>query len=223
MRILIVEDDEVIAEQTAKSLKEDHHHVDVAFDGEAGWDLLAENSFGLIILDIMMPKLDGISLCKRARDFGVSSSIIMLTARDEVEKVVEGLDAGADDYLTKPFDVRELKARVRALARRDANEKNQHIHIGDLVINTKAHTVERDGKPIQLTQREYTLLEAFARYRDQILTRDAILERVWNNDRSLANTVNFHVSSLRKKIDHGFEQKLIHTAHGLGYVLRTPD
>jgi DNA-binding response OmpR family regulator len=177
-------------------------------------------AYGLIILDIMLPRRDGWSVCSEARRCGVTAQILMLTARDSIEDRVKGLEGGADDYLPKPFDMRELLARVFALIRREAVHRTGIIAIDDLVIDSRAHTVTRAGETVYLTPREFSLLEALARNEGRTLTREVILENVWNDEESLENTVNFHITSLRKKIDTPDRNKLIHTVHGLGYVLR---
>jgi DNA-binding response OmpR family regulator len=220
MRILIVEDDAVIAGQVAAALERERHIVDVASDGEEGLHLAEGASYGLVLLDVMLPKRDGWSVCEELRRRRLNMPILMLTARDAVEDRVRGLEAGADDYLPKPFDVRELLARVNALLRRDKVNKTGVIRVADLEIDAKAHLVSRAGKSIRLTPREFSLLEALARNEGRTLTREVILEGVWQNEESLDNTVNFHVTSLRKKIDAEFPVKLIHTVHGIGYVLR---
>ncbi|MCB0825677.1 MAG: response regulator transcription factor [Armatimonadetes bacterium] len=222
MRILIAEDDHIIAQQTQKALEREGHYVDWVENGDAAAEHAMINSYGLILLDIMMPVKDGLDACREIRRMGIDTPVLMLTARDTTDDVVTGLDAGADDYLIKPFDIRELLARIRAIGRRESAVKSQIIEIGDLRIDSHTHTCTRNGKPITLTPREFDLLLAMARNRDQVFSRQVILQRVWNEDESLENTVNFHVSSLRKKLDAGFETKLIHTVHGVGYVLRTP-
>jgi two-component system copper resistance phosphate regulon response regulator CusR len=220
MRALLVEDDAVIAEQIAQVLGREGFDVDVATDGEQGLEMAVLKPYGLIILDVMLPKRDGWSVCKEARECGVTTQILMLTALDSVEDRVKGLEGGADDYLPKPFDVRELLARMHALLRREAVHRTGTITVDDLVVDSRAHTVTRGGEPIHLTLREFSLLEALARNEGRTLTREVILEGIWNNEESLENTVNFHITSLRKKIDTPGRTKLIHTVHGLGYVLR---
>lgn len=222
MRALLVEDDGVIAEQIAAVLGRERFNVDVAPDGERGLDEALLHSYNLIILDVMLPRRDGWSVCDELRRLGVTTPILMLTARDSVDDRVRGLEGGADDYLAKPFDVRELLARIHALMRRDKIHRTGAIQIADLVIDSKAHTVSRAGEPIKLTPREFSLLEALARNEGRTLTREVILESVWNNEESLDNIVNFHITSLRKKVDANYEPKLIHTVHGIGYVLRRP-
>ncbi|HZH98929.1 MAG TPA: response regulator transcription factor [Fimbriimonadaceae bacterium] len=220
MRILLVEDDRVIADSIRDALERERFDVDVRRDGESGLDATIVGSYALIILDIMLPKRDGFSVCRELRKNKIATPVLMLTARDGVEDRVQGLDCGADDYLAKPFDLRELLARVRALVRRDKIHRTGLISVADLEIDSNAHIVKRAGKEIRLTPREFSLLEALARNEGRTLTREVILENVWGNDFSMDGTVNFHVASLRKKVDGDFPVKLIHTVHGFGYVLR---
>ncbi len=222
MRLLIVEDDEVIGDRTRLALVRDGYHVDWALDGEEGLRMARAHPYHLIILDVMMPKMDGFQVVQELRNERDRVPILMLTARDATTDRVKGLDTGADDYLIKPFDFSELTARIRALLRRDKPIKSSVIHVADLAIDTLAKTVERDGEPIHLTKREYTLLEALAQNQGRVLSRDTIIERVWDDDQSLSNTVNFHVTSLRKKIDADRDGSLIETVHGLGYRLVSP-
>ncbi|HEY3781142.1 MAG TPA: response regulator transcription factor [Fimbriimonadaceae bacterium] len=223
MRVLVVEDDAVIARQIAGVLEREHLTVDIASDGEEGLHQAYMNAYALIVLDIMLPKRDGWSVCEDLRKNRETVPILMLTARDSVDDRIKGLEGGADDYLPKPFDVREFVARVKALLRRDKVHRTGIIQIADLEIDTNAHTVKRAGQEIDLTPREFSLLEALARNQGRTLTRTIILDSIWNNEESLENTVNFHVASLRKKVDAPYETKLIQTVHGIGYVLRSPD
>ncbi|HJP82328.1 MAG TPA: response regulator transcription factor [Fimbriimonadaceae bacterium] len=220
MRALLVEDDREIAAQIADALKRERLDVTVATDGQKGLEEALSRSYGLVVLDVMLPKRDGWEICDEIRQSGITTPILMLTARDSVDDRVKGLEGGADDYLAKPFDVRELTARVRALLRRDAVHRTGKIDLDDLVIDTNAKTVVRGGNEVRLTPREYSLLVALARNEGRILTREVILEDVWNNEESLDNTVNFHITSLRKKVDLPGLKKLIHTVHGFGYTLR---
>lgn len=223
MRILIVEDDLVIASELERALRRQNHQADVARDGESGLNLAIENSYAAIVLDVMLPGKSGIEVCKSLRTAQNPTPILMLTARDAIEDRVAGLDAGADDYLVKPFDFQEFMARIRAITRRESQNKAELIEIADLSIDPHSFTVKRGSEVISLTRREFTLLEALARHTGHVLTRDAILDRVWNNLENQPNTVNFHMSSLRKKIDPPHLPRLIHTVHGLGYVLRPPE
>lgn len=221
MRVLVVEDDEVIGSELVKSLAKEGYRPVLVTNGPDAVSAAVETSFGLIVLDVMVPGFDGFEVCRRLRKSGVQTPVLMLTAKDAVEDRVGGLDSGADDYLVKPFDIQELLARLRALKRRESALKADVLEIADLRIDTRAHTVVRAGRAIELTRREFDLLEALVRNAGRTLTRDAILQRVWNDDDSLPNTVNFHVVSLRRKIDECFEPKLIHTVHGLGYTVKT--
>lgn len=223
MRVLLVEDDAIIARQIKALLERESFNVETAGDGQEGLDLASLGGYGLIVLDIMLPKRDGWSVCSEIRRHRDQVPILMLTARDSVDDRIKGLEGGADDYLPKPFDARELVARVKALVRRDKVHRTGLIQIADMEIDTNAHTVKRSGNLIDLTPREFSLLEALARNQGRTLTRTVILESVWDNDESLDNTVNFHVASLRKKVDASFQPKLIHTVHGIGYVLRSSE
>lgn len=216
----MIEDDEVIAERLRHALEKEGFSVDLAFDGAEGLRMARSRTYNLIVLDVMMPKMDGIAVCGELRNERATVPILMLTARDQVGDKVKGLDAGADDYLPKPFDFAELMARVRALLRRDKVHKTKVIHVADLEIDPVSYAVTRGGEELHLTKREFSLLEALARNQGRVLSRDLIIEEVWNDIESLSNTVNFHVTSLRKKIDAGREQSLIETVHGVGYRLR---
>lgn len=218
MRVLIVEDDAEIAEQLAAVLRRHDYRPDVAPDGPAGESAALEGSYGIILLDLMLPGRDGLEVCRRLRQAGVSTPILMLTARDAVPDRVKGLDAGADDYLPKPFSVSELLARMRALRRRESVRRESVLAGGGLELDAVARTVRKDGAEVRLTRREYELLEALMRNAGRVLTREAILERVWNNEEALPNTVNFHLSSLRRKVDP--EGRIIRTVHGFGYTFR---
>lgn len=220
MRILVVEDDLVIAEQLTRSLEKEKFAVTTVRDGVVAEKQGLDDAYGLIVLDVMLPGQNGLKVCENLRRRRVSTPILMLTARDSVEDRIRGLQGGADDYLPKPFDVREFLARVHALLRRDKVHKTGLIQVADLEIDTVGKSARRAGKELRLTPREFSLLEALARNEGRTLTRDVILERVWDNEESLLNTVNFHVASLRKKVDAGFEKKLIQTVHGIGYSLR---
>jgi DNA-binding response OmpR family regulator len=217
LRVLLVEDDEVISERLKRALEKEGYPTDLAHDGQVGLDMARMGEYSVIILDVMMPKRDGWSVCQALRDSKNTTPILMLTAKDAIEDRVKGLDLGADDYLVKPFSLKEFLARIRALTRRNKLEKSSIIHLGELDIDAKAMTVTRSGEPLKLTKREFTLLEALARNRRRILSREYIIEQIWNDEDSVSNTVNFHVTSLRKKIDAGREKSLIETVHGFGY------
>lgn len=221
MRILVVEDEKKVASFIKKGLEEENYAVDIAYDGEEGLVLADINEYDLILLDIMLPKLDGIEVLRRIRGNGSGVPILMLTAKDAVEDIVSGLDSGSDDYLTKPFSFAELLARVRALLRRKTKEKTDLLTIDDLILSTSTHRVKRGGREIELTAKEYALLEYFMRNPNRILTRTLITEHVWDYhfDPS-TNVVDVYVNYLRKKIDQGFEKKLIHTIRGSGYIIK---
>lgn len=218
MRILIVEDEPDVAEGIEVALRRAGYKAEVAQDGGQGYELAMMNSYGVILLDVMLPVMDGKTVCRNLRDAGVSTPVIMVTARDAVDDRVDGLDIGADDYIVKPFAVDELLARIRAVTRRESANRSSVIHVGPLELDTAAQAAKVNGRTVQLTQREYSLLEALARNAGRVMTREAILTRVWNTDAALPNTVNFHMKSLRRKVDP--EGHLIHTVHGFGYVMR---
>lgn len=219
--MLIVEDDLVIASELAYALERDSWSVSVVRDGDEGVEMALSHSFDVIVLDVMLPGKDGWQICDHLRRQGNRTPILMLTARDAVEDRVKGLEGGADDYLTKPFDYREFRARLQLLARRDLHLRSRNIRVADLELDSESRTVTRAGKQLSLTPREFSLLEALARSPGRTLTRQVILESIWDEPETLENSVNFHVVSLRRKVDAGFEPKLIHTVHGVGYVLRT--
>jgi len=223
MRILLIEDDEVIAERLQVGLEKARYTVDVAYDGETGLRMARVGSYAAILLDLMLPVRDGWSVCEALRLRGNRVPILMLTARGAVDDRVRGLDMGADDYLPKPFDFKELQARLRALVRRDSVNKSSLIRVGDLEIDTLARSTRRGGREIALTPHEFSLLEALARNEGRTVTREMIQECVWGDDESYSNVVSFHVASLRKKIDAEFSTKLIHTVYGVGYVMRAPE
>ena len=221
MRILLVEDDKKVASFIRKGLEEEGYAVDVAADGEAGLFMGLDRLHDLIILDVMLPKKPGFQVLRELRQAKVATPVLMLTARDTVEDKVQGLDAGADDYLTKPFVFAELLARVRALLRRRAEARAPRLQVADLVLDPATRSVTRDGQPITLTNREFALLEYLMRNAGRVLTRTAITEHVWDYDfDSGTNVIDVYVNYLRKKIDAGHEPKLLHTVRGAGYVLR---
>ena len=221
MRILLVEDDQKVASFIRKGLEEEGYAVDVAAEGEAGLFMGLDRLHDLIILDVMLPKKPGFQVLRELRQAKVATPVLMLTARDTVEDKVQGLDAGADDYLTKPFVFAELLARVRALLRRRAEARSPKLQVADLVLDPATRSVTRGGQPITLTNREFALLEYLMRNAGRVLTRTAITEHVWDYDfDSGTNVIDVYVNYLRKKIDAGHEPKLLHTVRGVGYVLR---
>jgi heavy metal response regulator len=221
MRILVVEDEKKVASFIKKGLEEEHYAVDIAYDGEEGLVLAQINEYDLILLDIMLPKLDGMEVLRRIRGNGSSVPVLILTAKDSVEDIVTGLDTGSDDYLTKPFSFAELVARVRALLRRKAKEKTDILTVSDLSLSTSTRRVKRGEREIELTPKEYSLLEYLMRNPNRILTRTLITEHVWDyHFDPETNVIDVYVNYLRKKIDHGFEKKLIHTIRGSGYMMK---
>ena len=221
MRILVIEDEKKVATFIKKGLVEEHYAVDTAFDGEEGLYLAEINEYDLIVLDLMIPKIDGFGVLKKIRERKNTVPILVLTARDSVDDTVRGLDAGCDDYLTKPFAFAELLARIRALLRRDKKEKESVLRIADLSLSIVTHKVMRQGKEIELTSKEYALLEYFMRNPEKVLTRTMISEHVWDyHFDSITNVIDVYVNYLRKKIDKDFEPKLIHTIRGIGYMMK---
>jgi heavy metal response regulator len=221
MRILIVEDEKSLAEAIKKGLEEEDYAVDVAYNGEDGLFMAENEPSDLIILDIMLPIVDGMTILKKIRETGVKTPVLMLTAKDAITDKVSGLDSGADDYLTKPFHFEELLARMRVLLRRDSDVKTCVIQIGDLLIDMASHEVKRGGKEIVLSAREYALLELLAINRDKVLSRTYISEHIYDYDFDLdSNVIDVFVNRIRNKIDRESELKLIHTARGAGYMLK---
>lgn len=221
MRILVIEDEKKISSFIERGLKEQKYAVDIALDGEEGLFLADVNPYDLILLDIMIPKKDGISVCRELRGKKNFTPILMLTARNAVKDRVSGLNAGADDYLSKPFSFSELLARIRALLRRQRQEKNDMLKIADLELNMLNHEVTRGSKKISLTNKEYGLLEYLMLNSNQIVTRTMISEHVWKEDfDSFTNVIDVHMKYLRDKVDKGAKTKLIHTIRGAGYILR---
>jgi heavy metal response regulator len=221
MRILVVEDDPKVAEFIRKGLQEEGYAVDAAGDGETGLAMALDRLHDVVVLDVMLPKKSGLQVVREMRRAAVTSPVLLLTARDAVEDKVQGLDSGADDYLTKPFAFAELLARVRALLRRGAEARLPQLQVADLVLDPATRTVRRGGESIALTNREFALLEYLMRNPGRVLTRTMIAERVWDYSfDSATNVIDVYVNYLRKKIDAGRATKLLHTVRGVGYVLR---
>lgn len=224
MRILIVEDDTDLGEFIGKGLREERYAVDLAVDGEEGLQLAGENPYQLIILDIMLPKLDGLTVCRRLRANGNTTPILLLTARDSIQDRVSGLDTGADDYLTKPFAFVELLARVRALMRRGGPQHLTRLKAADLELDPASRRAWRAGREVTLTNKEYALLEFFLRNKNRVLTRTAIIQHVWDLSYDpMTNIVDAHVRALRAKMDRDFSPPLITTVRGAGYMLEEPE
>ena len=220
MRILLVEDERRIAGFIRRGLEEERYAVDVAYDGEEALDWAAVADYDLILLDVLLPTKDGIQVCRELRDRGNKVPILMLTARDAVEDRVRGLDSGADDYLIKPFAFQELLARIRALLRRGRDTKSTRLQVGDLVLDTVTHRATRAGQVIELTAREYALLEFLMRHPRQVLSRTQIVEHVWDYDfYATSNVVDVYIRYLRRKIDRDFDVRLIQTVRGAGYKI----
>jgi two-component system response regulator MprA len=221
MRLLVVEDDQRLAHQLKKGIEEQGHACSLAFDGPTGLESARQGPFDALVLDVMLPGIDGFTLVRRLRDAGCAAPILLLTARDSPEDIVTGLDAGADDYLTKPFSLKVLLARLRALVRRRESEPRSRLRIGEIVLDPTAHSVTRDGVPIALTRTEFLLLEALMRSAGRVLTRDRLIGYVWGNEREIeSNTLDVFVRQLRAKLESRGSRKLIQTIRGVGYVIR---
>jgi DNA-binding response OmpR family regulator len=222
MRLLVVEDEHRIAASIKKGLEQERYAVDVAYDGTDGYDLASSEEYDLILLDLMLPGMDGLEICQKLRDKKIDTPILMLTARGQVEDKITGLNTGADDYLTKPFSFDELLARIRALTRRPKNSIDTIITVNGLSLNTITFDVSRDGVPIRLSGKEYSLLEFLMRHPHQIVRKERIIGHVWDYDSNiLPNTVEVYIRNLRQKIDKPFKNKkpLITTQRGFGYKL----
>lgn len=224
IKILLIEDEKKIADTLAKGLKELDYHVETAYDGKIGMRIFESGSFNMIITDINLPGINGYDLCKAIRSRNQHIPIIMLTALSATDDKIEGFDAGADDYLVKPFEFKELLARIRALLKRTMNQQlpaGNILTVADLELDVDSKEVTRAGKPISLTAKEFQLLEYFMRNRNRVVSRADIAERVWELDfDTKTNVIDVYVNFLRKKIDKGFEPKLIHTQVGMGYMMK---
>jgi heavy metal response regulator len=221
LRILVIEDEEKVASFIRKGLEQSAYTVDVALTGEDGIALAEVNDYHAIVLDIMLPGMDGLQVVRQLRARGKTMPVLALTARSSLEDRVQGLDSGCDDYLAKPFAFDELLARLRALLRRASSQRSPRMEYAGLVVDPVTRKVARDGVPITLTNKEYALLEMLLRHPGQVFTRTALMESVWGYDfDSSSNVLEVYMNFLRKKIDHGFPKKLLHTVRGVGYVLR---
>lgn len=224
MRILVVEDDVKIAQTIKKGLELKGYAVDAVYDGETGYSYAVDDDYDLVVLDRMLPGMDGVELCQKARTEGVSTPILMLTARGTIGDKVEGLNSGADDYLVKPFSFEELTARVKALLRRPVAHTGTVITVGDLSLDTTTYEVKRANTSLKLSHKEFALLEYLIHHQGQVITKDMIINHVWDEDAVvLPNTVEVYIGYLRNKIDRPFPKAkpLIHTLRGFGYKLAT--
>jgi len=221
MRILVVEDEKKVASFIKKGLEEDYYSVDVALDGKEGARLALSEEYDLIILDIMLPSKDGISILKDIRTAKIPTPVLMLTAKDNVADKVLGLDSGADDYLAKPFAFDELLARVRVLLRRNSLEKNIILKAGELQLDTQAHKALRNNKEIELTPKEYSILEYLLRNKNRVVSRTILSEHVYDyHFDSDTNVIDVHINKLRNKIDKGFDHQILQTIRGVGYIIK---
>lgn len=221
MRILVIEDERKVASFIQRGLEEERYIVETAPDGEAGLELALNNHFDAIVLDVMLPKLDGYSVLSTIRDSGSTTPVLMLTARGTTEDRVQGLDLGADDYLPKPFHFEELAARLRSILRRSAPEKSTKLHCGDLVLDMVTHFAYRNDKEIELTTKEYALLEYLMRNKDRILSRSMIMQHVWkHNFDPESNIIDVYIKRLRSKVERPEGPTLIHSVRGVGYRMR---
>jgi DNA-binding response OmpR family regulator len=221
MRILVIEDERRLCSIIKRGLIEEGYAVDTSYDGEEGEYLAETTPYDLIILDIMLPKKDGIEVCQNLRLKRVNTPILMLTAKDTIEDRVRGLDAGSDDYLIKPFAFNELLARIRALLRREGSSKSSELHIGNLIMDTLSREVWRDQRKIELTSKEYIILEYFMRHPNMVITRTMLEEHAWDYEfDSISNLIDVYIRRLRRKIDENGETSLIQTVRGAGYRLK---
>lgn len=220
MRILIIEDERRLSSVIKKGLMEEGFAVDTAYDGEEGQYLAESEEYDLIILDIMLPKLDGLTVCQELRKKNVKTPVLILTAKSTIEDKIAGLDSGGDDYLAKPFAFLELRSRIHALIRRSKQEASPILNIADLELDPIKHLLKRSGKVISVTPKEFSILELLLRHRDEVVSRTMIIEHVWDyNFDSTSNIVDVFIASLRRKIDKADKVKLLHTIHGVGYKI----
>lgn len=220
MAILIVEDEQQLAQNIKKGLELEKYAADVAYDGEEGLKKALENEYSVIILDILLPKRDGISVCRELRDAGVHTPVIMLSARAKLQDRIDGLDAGADDYITKPFGFAELLARIRSVLRRRKTATPTILTVGDVVLDPARHEVTRDGKRLELTPKEYSILEYLMQHPGEALSREQLLMHVWGADtKKTNNALNVHMRYLRRKLDDPFSKHYVRTVRGVGYKI----
>jgi len=222
VKVLVVDDEPSVRSALQRALALERYEVQLAEDGQQALDTLAEGIVDAIVLDVSMPRIDGLEVCRRLRAAGDRTPVLMLTARDAIDDRVDGLDAGADDYLVKPFALRELNARLRALLRR-VDAGGPTLAFADLVLDRSAHEVRRANRPIELSKTEFSLLETFLEHPRQVLTRSVLFERVWGYDfGATSNALGVYIGYLRRKTEEGGERRLLHTVRGVGYVLRDP-
>ena len=223
MRVLVVEDEKYLADALSHILKDNRYTVDTVYDGEDGLDYGLSGVYDVIVLDIMLPKTDGISVLKELRAEGIKTPVLLLTAKSEVSDKITGLDSGADDYLVKPFDFAELLARIRAMTRKRVGQRTNRFTVGDLTLDTERRQAVRGGEEIPLLPKEFSILEYLVRNKEKVLSREQIEDQIWNYDYAgSSNNVDVYLSRLRKKIDGGREEKLIHTVRGMGWAIREP-
>lgn len=223
MRVLVIEDEQKMADLIKRGLEEEGMQVETAYDGETGAAAAKTGNHDLVILDLGLPGRDGMEVMRELRESGLAIPILILTAQDSTEMKVTGLDTGADDYITKPFAFAELLARIRALLRRTHTEDTTKLQIGDLILNLINRRATRAGNEVQLTNKEFSLLEFFMRHPDEILSRETLSEKVWEETfDTLTNVIDVYINYLRNKVDRHYEPKLIHTVRGVGYMFKTP-
>ncbi len=221
MKILIIEDEKKVASFIKKGLEEECYSIDVAIDGREGLKLITSEEYDLIIMDIMIPYIDGITLLKDVRKRDISTPILMLTVKDSIKDKVEGLDAGADDYLTKPFAFEELLARIRSLLRRSGDSKTNNLKVGELMLDLQSHRVYRGNKEIILTPKEYAILEYLMRNANKIVSRTKLIEHVYDyHFDTETNIIDVYINKVRSKVDNEFDTPLIHTIRGIGYIIK---
>ncbi len=221
MRILIVEDEKKVASFIKKGLEEEYYAVDVALDGKEGLKLASSEEYDLFIMDIMLPYMDGLAVVRELRNRGIATPVLMLTVKDSVNDKVEGLDAGADDYLTKPFAFEELLARIRALLRRSESAKTTKLKAGDLVLDLQSHRVIRNNREIILTPKEYSILEYLMRNMNKVVSRTKLIEHVYDyHFDTETNIIDVYINKVRTKVDANSEKPLIHTIRGVGYIIK---
>ena len=224
MRILVVEDEKSLNEVIVKRLEDEHYGVDWCYNGKDALDNILITEYDAIILDIMLPELNGYEVLKTIRSKNIDTPVLFLTAKDSIEDRVKGLDSGANDYLTKPFAFEELLARIRVMLRKDSNSSGNVFTVANLTVDTNSHSVFRDDIPIKLSKREFTILEYMIRNRGKILSKDKIEQHIWNYDyEGGSNVIEVYIRYLRKKIDADFSPKLIHNIYGVGYILKVED